>query len=469
MTIILNWLWQSTLVVASIAVCLRGCASLSATRRETIWRFTLATVLGLPLLSIGAIPSPEALNPTAPKPLMALPAPTADLLPAVLFAWVAFALFGLGRVIHAYVQLVRTKRACSPFPADREARLLRWRAINQCGRPTILVVSDAVSSAAVLGLASPVIAISPGVMAALDADDLDHVIVHEWAHVQRRDDVVNLVQAVVRAVVGWHPAIRWILRQLDLERESACDERAVEIVGSATQYAGCLASLASRVGRERLRVPAAIGRAQLSVRIERVLARQRPARALVETASSLLAIVALAGAVYSVTRVELIGVARATEQFVEAAEAMVHANELAPEAVRAQPLATPASSPIPRAQKPVRVAVSRGRPVGVGEAAALLPGRPISGIPSMVSPAGGRSTASQGNDSAAIPNRPIQSLQAPAKDETATEAPREQAATQTPWSAAADAGVAIGHGSQKAAVATAGMFKRMSQSLARAF
>jgi hypothetical protein len=39
----------------------------------------------------------------------------------------------------------------------------------------------------------------------------------------------------------------------------------------------------------------------------------------------------------------------------------------------------------------------------------------------------------------------------------------------TPWVAAADAGVAIGQGSQKAAVATAGFFKRLGKSIGGSF
>jgi hypothetical protein len=39
----------------------------------------------------------------------------------------------------------------------------------------------------------------------------------------------------------------------------------------------------------------------------------------------------------------------------------------------------------------------------------------------------------------------------------------------TPWGAAADAGVAIGRGSQKAAVSTAGFFSRFGKKIASSF
>jgi hypothetical protein len=45
----------------------------------------------------------------------------------------------------------------------------------------------------------------------------------------------------------------------------------------------------------------------------------------------------------------------------------------------------------------------------------------------------------------------------------------QPAAPVRPWTAAADAGVAVGAGSQKAAVATAGFFSRFGKSVARSF
>ena len=94
------------------------------------------------------------------------------------------------------------------------------------------MISDNVSSAAVFGIWSPVIAVGPSLLARLSDEDLDRVVIHEWAHVQRRDDV-DLLQVVTRALVGWHPGVWWIDRQLHMEREAACDERAIRLTNTA--------------------------------------------------------------------------------------------------------------------------------------------------------------------------------------------------------------------------------------------
>ena len=101
------------------------------------------------------------------------------------------------RLASALVALRQAKRRCRPFPRSDQRGLGHWNLVRARGRRTRLVLSDDVRSAAVLGCGSPVIAIAPALARHLDADELDRVVIHEWAHVQRRDDL-----AECRAVGG---------------------------------------------------------------------------------------------------------------------------------------------------------------------------------------------------------------------------------------------------------------------------
>ena len=65
-------------------------------------------------------------------------------------------------------------------------------------------------------------------------------MVHEAAHLARWDDYGLLAQRFIEALFPWHPVVRWITRQMDLEREVACDDFVVEATGQARQYASCL-------------------------------------------------------------------------------------------------------------------------------------------------------------------------------------------------------------------------------------
>ena len=279
MEILMNWLWQGVAVALAAAVLLRITRRrVSATTRHHILWVAMAVVLLLPLLPL--LEGAQELERTAASadvPVVArsapavisdqvIPVPTIVLpsLPAwstLLFLLVCSSyttVSGL-RIVAALRSLGRIKGMARPFPASREADLKAWLAVRARGRAARLVISDDVRAAAVLGLGSPMIAVAPSALAALSADELDHIVVHEWAHVQRRDDIAQLAQRIVVALTGLHPAVWWIDRQLRLERETACDDWAVNTKGSPKGLALCLTKLASLPRRHSESVAHAFG------------------------------------------------------------------------------------------------------------------------------------------------------------------------------------------------------------------
>ncbi|MEM9381690.1 MAG: M56 family metallopeptidase, partial [Planctomycetota bacterium] len=73
----------------------------------------------------------------------------------------------------------------------------------------------------------PTLVLAPGATAALDERQLEWVVLHELAHVARRDLVVGAAQRVIQILWFFHP-IAWLAgRDADELREAACDERAL--------------------------------------------------------------------------------------------------------------------------------------------------------------------------------------------------------------------------------------------------
>ena len=142
------------------------------------------------------------------------------------------------------------------------------------------MISGAVRAAAVLPGRTPFIAVNPSLVESLNSADLDRVVMHEWAHVERRDDLALFPQLAAQLVAGWHPAAWWLDRRLHFEREVACDERVIRLFGSPRAYAQCLATLASLPAPTRaLPALAASPGSQLRQRVGRILqAPQTPAR-----------------------------------------------------------------------------------------------------------------------------------------------------------------------------------------------
>ena len=87
----------------------------------------------------------------------------------------------------------------------RESDLPMWSAVRDRGRAVRVRASDRVRTAAVLGLTRPVIAVPRDAAAALTAHEIDQVVLHEYAHVQRYDDWTKLLQVLIGAFAGWHP------------------------------------------------------------------------------------------------------------------------------------------------------------------------------------------------------------------------------------------------------------------------
>ena len=77
----------------------------------------------------------------------------------------------------------------------------------------------------------------------LGADHLEALLAHELAHIRRYDAVANLFQTLVETLLFYHPAVWWVSRQVRIERESCCDELAVELCGNRLLFARALASM----------------------------------------------------------------------------------------------------------------------------------------------------------------------------------------------------------------------------------
>jgi len=272
---------------------------MNAATRHLLWWMVLALVMILPFAAFqprpDAAPVPEApaavaaTGPTAPVPgplasqttprnVFPLELHTGDWMAILICLWLPFALVQLCRNAWSFLYLRRLKRR-SRAAADALADRLRYW-METCGihRPVRLLVSDRVGSPLATGFRHPAVILPSALLAQFNESELDHVLLHELAHVARRDDWSSLLARVIGAFAGLHPVVAWTLRQIARDRELACDEWVVAHLGEARPYAASLARL-FEVCRERRRVALATGMAErasrLGERIEWLLAGGR--------------------------------------------------------------------------------------------------------------------------------------------------------------------------------------------------
>jgi beta-lactamase regulating signal transducer with metallopeptidase domain len=269
----LSWIWQGAALALAVSVALRFAPRMNAATRHFIWFGTLAALAwlgwaGSPHTSAAAMHTPIA------DPIYIPSAPDV-LISSLVGIWAAFSLVALLRLVPGLHALYSLRDRCYPFPHTLEATLPLWLEAREQGRHTDLMLCDAVQGATVLGLQRPCIAIPSSLVQALSADELDQVILHEHAHVQRRDDWARLGQSLLMSVMWIHPAAFAVSRVLNREREMACDEWVVARTGLPKAYARCLthaAEVRNRVGNAPALLPTLFtGRHDLVRRVDSLL------------------------------------------------------------------------------------------------------------------------------------------------------------------------------------------------------
>jgi beta-lactamase regulating signal transducer with metallopeptidase domain len=291
---LLTWVAHGSVLVALASLAMCGRRGPNAATRSLCWWAVMAALLALPVahalaspFGAPAVPA-EALGALDSAPSAAMP--LALILPhqfAVAAPWLAASvgvlmLWRLFALAQAASRLRRVRASCLPLPDGLEAQLPLWCAARDGRRQVRLLATIDLQTPSVLGMPPgerglPIIALPLWTIESLDAESLDLIVLHELAHIERGDDRDLLIQAAITAVFCWHPAVWWVGRWLDEERERACDDEVVRRTHRAAQYARCLVGVAAHVGPgPTLLAAPGVGRAgrRLARRVERLLSTE---------------------------------------------------------------------------------------------------------------------------------------------------------------------------------------------------
>lgn len=122
---------------------------------------------------------------------------------------------------------------------ERCARVLGLRRV-----PTTRV-SEVAGTPYVVGLVSPAVVV-PSWLLERPAE-LEASLLHELAHLRRRDTWVRAVQLAVGSLLFFWPVVSWVNRRIDRSRELACDQWAIARGSlSARDYARMLVAMTKR-------------------------------------------------------------------------------------------------------------------------------------------------------------------------------------------------------------------------------
>lgn len=145
-------------------------------------------------------------------------------------------------------RLDRSGTCAAPETWQRRIELLRARVAIT--KPVRLLETALTQTPVVVGWLRPAVVIPIGMLTGMPASQIEAILIHELAHIRRRDYLANLLQMVVEGFLFYHPAVWWISHVIRAERENCCDDFVVALNGNAHEYATALVAL-----EENRRVP----------------------------------------------------------------------------------------------------------------------------------------------------------------------------------------------------------------------
>lgn len=164
------------------------------------------------------------------SPIGSGPDPVISIWPSI--GWIALAsvwalgtLIVLGRALVSYRATLSVARAAEVAPEAARATLAALAGTLKVRTPR-LAIGDEATGPYVVGLLRPIIVVPPALLE--DPTLLRAALLHELAHVRRKDALGRFLQVWATAMFFWWPIVRLIGRRLDLSREAACDAWALE-------------------------------------------------------------------------------------------------------------------------------------------------------------------------------------------------------------------------------------------------
>jgi beta-lactamase regulating signal transducer with metallopeptidase domain len=255
--------------------------------RHGLWLLVLVKFIAPPLVAV-PVPwmsdeAPVAVSPAAPEPALAVADVEAieglaidetpldppisrppllsakNIVEAVVVVWLGGAACGLVLTVARVASFVRLLRHASPAPTEvvERAHALA-RAIDLKEAPPVWFVPGSVCPMLWALFGAPRLLLPRALWEQMEADQRDSLLLHELAHLKRRDHRVRLLEMAVSLMFWWHPVAWWARRNLREAEEQCCDAWVLWVLPKSNRaYANALLHAVDFLSRSSIRVPAA--------------------------------------------------------------------------------------------------------------------------------------------------------------------------------------------------------------------
>ena len=254
---LLHFLWQG-LVIAGLLFCVNKLTSNKHSQFRYIFSlFCLLLCVIAPTVTFYVLSQPDEIinvstfttndviaSPIAPSGMSntAHQIQLADYTPLVAVLWMTGIIVLSMRLTLQMLQVHRLTTTNIVQPSDKlELIFNQLKERLFVTKRARLVISLTAHVPMAIGWIKPVVLLPANLASGLSIAQLEMLMAHELAHIKRYDYLVNLIQTFVELVLFFHPAVKWISKQIRREREYCCDDLAIHHCGNQLVYARALA------------------------------------------------------------------------------------------------------------------------------------------------------------------------------------------------------------------------------------
>jgi beta-lactamase regulating signal transducer with metallopeptidase domain len=204
---------------------------------------------GVAPLELGELPAAAEERPTAPPRADSaaalgtpVPATGPDWMAVAGMVWAAgsvcWFVIAAGRVLR-FRRLLRYAETAPAELRDRVARLARRLGLARY--PRVLLMPGRLAPMLWAAGGTPRLLVPAGLLGQVRNDQLDTLILHELAHLRRRDHWVRGLELLAMGLFWWNPVVWWARHELREAEEQCCDAWVVSVLsGSRRAYAEAL-------------------------------------------------------------------------------------------------------------------------------------------------------------------------------------------------------------------------------------
>lgn len=95
----------------------------------------------------------------------------------------------------------------------------------------------------VVGYLKPIVLFPIALVAQLEINQVEAILIHELSHIRRNDYLLNLIKTAVETILFFNPFVWLCSKLICIEREHACDDLVLNLTGTPVTYAHALLKL----------------------------------------------------------------------------------------------------------------------------------------------------------------------------------------------------------------------------------